>query len=78
MLRAGPGRLELHVEIGLPDEKGRLQILDIKTASMSLDSNLAFDMLRAACAEHFRQIGPKSLKYEKETTHFHHSWRRRV
>lgn len=29
-----PGRLELHVEIGLPDEKGRLQILDIKTANM--------------------------------------------
>ncbi|KAJ8607120.1 hypothetical protein CTAYLR_009154 [Chrysophaeum taylorii] len=29
-----PGRLELHVEIGLPDEAGRLQILEIKTASM--------------------------------------------
>ena len=31
-----------------------------------------------ACAEHFCQIGPKSLKLEKETTHVHHSWRRRV
>ena len=29
-----PGRLEVHVEIGLPDERGRLQIIDIKTASM--------------------------------------------
>lgn len=29
-----PGRLEVHVEIGLPDERGRLQIIDIKTANM--------------------------------------------
>ena len=26
-----PGRLELHIEIGLPDEKGRLQIFNIHT-----------------------------------------------
>lgn len=26
-----PGRLEIHVEIGLPDEPGRLQILNIHT-----------------------------------------------
>jgi vesicle-fusing ATPase len=25
-----PGRLELHVEIGLPDEAGRLQVLKFK------------------------------------------------
>jgi len=30
-----PGRLEVHVEIGLPDEAGRLQILGIHTAKMS-------------------------------------------
>ena len=24
-----PGRLELHIEIGLPDEKGRQQIINI-------------------------------------------------
>ncbi|KAL3774879.1 hypothetical protein ACHAW5_007297 [Stephanodiscus triporus] len=30
-----PGRLEVHVEIGLPDHKGRLQILGIHTKSMS-------------------------------------------
>jgi vesicle-fusing ATPase len=29
-----PGRLEVHVEIGLPDEKGRLQILGIHTKPM--------------------------------------------
>mmetsp|Transcript_13318 Transcript_13318/g.25262 ORF Transcript_13318/g.25262 Transcript_13318/m.25262 type:complete len:759 (+) Transcript_13318:150-2426(+) len=29
-----PGRLEVHVEIGLPDEKGRIQILNIHTKSM--------------------------------------------
>jgi len=28
------GRLEVHVEIGLPDEKGRLQIFNIHTAKM--------------------------------------------
>ena len=25
-----PGRLEVHVEIGLPDDKGRLQILKVR------------------------------------------------
>ena len=29
-----PGRLEVHVEIGLPDKKGRLQILNIHTRNM--------------------------------------------
>lgn len=29
-----PGRLEVHVEIGLPDEKGRMQILNIHTRGM--------------------------------------------
>lgn len=32
MLR--PGRLEVQVEIGLPDEKGRLQILKIHTSKV--------------------------------------------
>ena len=27
-----PGRLEVHMEVGLPDEKGRLQIFKIHTA----------------------------------------------
>lgn len=29
-----PGRLEVHVEIGLPDEAGRMQILTIHTRGM--------------------------------------------
>ena len=29
-----PGRLEMHVEIGLPDDKGRLQIINIHTTKM--------------------------------------------
>ena len=29
-----PGRLEVHMEISLPDEKGRIQILTIHTAKM--------------------------------------------
>ena len=29
-----PGRLEVHMEISLPDEKGRLQILNIHTTKM--------------------------------------------
>lgn len=33
MLR--PGRLEVQIEIGLPDEKGRLQILKIHTSRVS-------------------------------------------
>lgn len=32
-----PGRLEVHVEIGLPDEAGRLQILQIHTRGMVSD-----------------------------------------
>lgn len=29
-----PGRLEIHMEIGLPDEQGRLQILKVHTTKM--------------------------------------------
>ena len=29
-----PGRLEIHMEISLPDEKGRLQILNVHTAKV--------------------------------------------
>ena len=30
-----PGRLEIHMEISLPDEKGRLQILNVHTAKVN-------------------------------------------
>lgn len=39
-----PGRLELHIEVGLPDEAGRLQILRIHTTLMSKNGFLAPDV----------------------------------
>eukprot|EP00981_Chlorochromonas_danica_P010190 scaffold3051_cov167-Ochromonas_danica.AAC.49 len=36
-----PGRLEIHIEIPLPDEGGRLQILNIKTAEMRKNKRIA-------------------------------------
>ncbi|CAJ0957248.1 unnamed protein product [Ranitomeya imitator] len=39
-----PGRLEVKMEIGLPDEKGRVQILHIHTARMREHSLLAVDV----------------------------------
>ena len=39
-----PGRLELHMEISLPDEDGRLQILKIHTASMVKHGHLDQDV----------------------------------
>jgi vesicle-fusing ATPase len=45
-----PGRLEVQIEIGLPDEKGRLQILKIKSASASENSFMAPDVDLATLA----------------------------
>ena len=42
MLR--PGRLEVHMEIGLPDEKGRHQILKIKTLHMQSNNMIGPDV----------------------------------
>lgn len=39
-----PGRLEVQVEISLPDENGRLQILHIHTNKMKESSFLAPDV----------------------------------
>lgn len=39
-----PGRLEVQVEIGLPDEKGRVQILNIHTAKMRNFGKLSADV----------------------------------
>jgi len=36
-----PGRLEIHVEIGLPNEFGRIQILNIHTAKMRSTNRIA-------------------------------------
>lgn len=49
MLR--PGRLEIHLEISLPDEKGRRQIFEIHTRHMRknglIDADVDFDSLAA-------------------------------
>ena len=40
-----PGRLEVHVEIGLPDTKGRLSILHIHTQNMNKSNRLHSDVI---------------------------------
>lgn len=40
-----PGRLEVHVEIGLPDEKGRNQILNIHTKNMKKANRITPDAI---------------------------------
>ncbi|KAI5290652.1 transport between ER and Golgi ATPase protein [Ascosphaera aggregata] len=39
-----PGRLEVHIEISLPDERGRCQILKIHTQKMSTNQKLGADV----------------------------------
>jgi vesicle-fusing ATPase len=39
-----PGRLEVHLEIGLPDERGRLQILNIHTSKLRSNNFLDQDV----------------------------------
>ena len=45
-----PGRLEIHLEIGLPDERGRLQIFEIHTKNMKLNEDV--DLPAAAKETH--------------------------
>lgn len=46
-----PGRFEVHVEVGLPDEEGRLQILKIHTHSMRDGGMLGADVSLPELAE---------------------------
>ena len=46
-----PGRIELKIEIGLPDEKGRLQILQIHTKPLAQNKFLARDVSLPELAE---------------------------
>ncbi len=39
-----PGRLEVQIEIGLPDENGRLQILNIHTSRLREHNKLSGDV----------------------------------
>ena len=44
-----PGRLEVQMEIGLPNEQGRLQILNIHTARMRDYKKINPDVDNAVC-----------------------------
>ena len=46
-----PGRFEVHIEVNLPDEKGRLQILNIHTKKMKENKLLADDVDLAKIAK---------------------------
>jgi len=46
-----PGRLEVHMEIGLPDEKGRLQIIRIHTNKMRTNNFMGEDVSLEDLAE---------------------------
>lgn len=39
-----PGRLEVHIEISLPDEAGRVQILNIQTSKMRINGVMGHDV----------------------------------
>ncbi|KAJ2710542.1 transport between ER and Golgi ATPase protein [Coemansia spiralis] len=51
-----PGRLEVHIEIGLPDEAGRLQILKIHTTKIRENGILAPDVDLDELAAHTRNF----------------------
>jgi len=53
-----PGRLEVHVEIGLPDAAGRLQVLNIHTRPMRESNRIAPDALTG-----MEQIAVKSKNF---------------
>ncbi|KAJ2775809.1 transport between ER and Golgi ATPase protein [Coemansia javaensis] len=51
-----PGRLEVHIEVGLPDEAGRLQILKIHTAKIRENGMLAPEVDLAELAAQTRNF----------------------
>ena len=57
-----PGRLEVQVEVGLPDEKGRLQILKIKTSNMSANSFISSDVNLDGLAERTKNFSGAELE----------------
>ncbi|WIA31160.1 hypothetical protein OEZ86_001171 [Tetradesmus obliquus] len=60
MLR--PGRLEVQIEIGLADEKGRLQILKIHTSKMQTNSFLSHDVDLPLLAERTRNFSGAEIE----------------
>ena len=57
-----PGRLEVQVEIGLPDEDGRLEILHIHTKRMDQSEHLSPDVNLKSIAENTRNFTGAELE----------------
>eukprot|EP00471_Norrisiella_sphaerica_P003766 CAMPEP_0184491544 /NCGR_PEP_ID=MMETSP0113_2-20130426/20671_1 /TAXON_ID=91329 /ORGANISM="Norrisiella sphaerica, Strain BC52" /LENGTH=694 /DNA_ID=CAMNT_0026875957 /DNA_START=187 /DNA_END=2271 /DNA_ORIENTATION=+ len=57
-----PGRLEVHVEIGLPDEKGRKQILKIHTHKLRLSRALDKDVDLDRIAEYSKNFSGAEIR----------------
>eukprot|EP00672_Neobodo_designis_P027129 CAMPEP_0174834200 /NCGR_PEP_ID=MMETSP1114-20130205/4683_1 /TAXON_ID=312471 /ORGANISM="Neobodo designis, Strain CCAP 1951/1" /LENGTH=463 /DNA_ID=CAMNT_0016068105 /DNA_START=71 /DNA_END=1462 /DNA_ORIENTATION=- len=57
-----PGRFEVHIEIGLPDKEGRLEILRIHTKGMADTNGLADDVDLGVVAEHTSNYSPAELQ----------------
>lgn len=56
-----PGRIELKIEIGLPDEAGRLQILQIHTGPLAKNNFLAADVHLPELAERTKNFTGATL-----------------
>eukprot|EP00920_Eleutheroschizon_duboscqi_P026202 GHVT01064750.1.p1 GENE.GHVT01064750.1~~GHVT01064750.1.p1 ORF type:complete len:640 (-),score=159.32 GHVT01064750.1:987-2906(-) len=57
-----PGRLEVHVEIGLPDEFGRAQILEIHTKKLKQSNRLAQDVDLPELAERTKNFSGAEIE----------------
>lgn len=57
-----PGRLEVQIEIGLPDEKGRLQILKIKSSAAAENSFMAPDVDLVSLASRTKNFSGAELE----------------
>eukprot|EP00457_Paulinella_chromatophora_P002362 gb/GEZN01002366.1/.p1 GENE.gb/GEZN01002366.1/~~gb/GEZN01002366.1/.p1 ORF type:complete len:748 (-),score=162.37 gb/GEZN01002366.1/:215-2458(-) len=57
-----PGRLEVHVEIGLPDEAGRIQIFNIHTGKMRASGRLGEDVDLLKLAELTRNFSGAEIE----------------
>ncbi|CAM6081989.1 unnamed protein product [Calypogeia fissa] len=57
-----PGRLEVQIEIGLPDEKGRVQILQIHSSKMKQNSFLGDDVDPVYLAAHTKNFSGAELE----------------
>lgn len=66
-----PGRLEVHIEINLPDENGRLEILNIKTQTMKQAGLLDEDVNLAEFAKKTENwTGAELESLVKQATHY--------